>query len=61
MGVSSKRACFNIYGRKIQIEKGCIMAYDTPSLLFPLLHDHQVVYQLDLIILESATHGFPDL
>lgn len=29
--------------------------------LFPLLHDHQVVYQLDLIILESATHGFPDL
>ena len=21
----------NIYGRKIQIEKGCVMAYDTPS------------------------------
>lgn len=29
--------------------------------LFPLLHDHQVVYQLDLIILKSATHSFPDL
>lgn len=29
--------------------------------LSPLLHDHQVVYQFDLIILESATHGFPDL
>lgn len=31
MGVSSRRACLNIYCRKIQIEKGCIMAYDTPS------------------------------